>query len=96
LILWGRRAVSISRFCRSSCLLASRCAVAGEPWLHYGIAPLLGKTAGELPVGGAAGVGEKRAAAAAIETGGGLEQTVHRQLVQVIEGMGGAAGEIAG
>jgi hypothetical protein len=51
---------------------------------------------GDLAVGIGAGIGPKRAAARAIEASSGLEQADHRDLAQVIKGMGGAAGEVSG
>ena len=51
---------------------------------------------GDLAVGEAAGVGAKRAPARSIEAAHRFKQTDHRESAQVIEGMGGAAGKVAG
>ena len=51
---------------------------------------------GNLAVGVGAGVGAKRAPTRTIEAGGGLEQADHRELTQIIKGMGRAPGEVAG
>jgi len=51
---------------------------------------------GDFAVGIGAGVGTKRTPTRAIEASRRLEQADHRKLAQIIEGMGGAPGEVAG
>ena len=51
---------------------------------------------GDLTVGVGARVGPKRAPTSPVEASRRLEQSDHRELAQIIEGMGGATGEVAG
>jgi len=51
---------------------------------------------GDLAVGVGAGVGPKRTPTRAIEASRRLQQADYRELTQIIEGMGSAAGKVAG
>lgn len=63
---------------------------------HLDRKSVIPQVVGDLAVGEAAGVGAKRVPARSIEAARRRKQTDHRELAQVIEGMGGAAGEVAG
>ena len=63
---------------------------------HLDRKTMVPQVVGDLSVGVGAGVGAKRAPARAIEASRRLEQPDHRELAQIIEGMGGAPGEVAG
>lgn len=57
---------------------------------------MVSQVVGDLAVGIGAGIGPKRPPTRAIEASSGLQQADHRDLAQVIKGMGGAAREVAG